>query len=294
MESGSIAKWNVKEGDRFEPGVSLCDVETDKATVSFDATDEGYLAKILVGSGDIKVGQPLIVTVDEASDVAAFKDFKLEGLTVSSGVPKSPPPAAPSVASIAAPAATNVQSTTTTESHSKIFASPLARKLIRESNTSLQLVQQAIGGHGSGPRGRITADDVLKAATLPKPVAVVPTTTPTAATVDTTTSSQGATKASPSVTKSTISTAGVYTDFQVNEISKQLAAQYVHAKQSVPHYYVSVEINVGELLKLRQRFNSNLSKDKKGAKAANDDASNGLSVLDFLVKAAAVATQQVS
>jgi pyruvate dehydrogenase E2 component (dihydrolipoamide acetyltransferase) len=290
MESGSIAKWNVKEGDRFEPGVSLCDVETDKATVSFDATDEGYLAKILVGAGDIKVGQPLIVTVDEASDVAAFKDFKLEGLTVSSSAPKSPPPAAPSVASIAAPAATNVQSTTTTESHSKIFASPLARKLIRESNTSLQLVQQAIGGHGSGPRGRITADDVLKAAALPKPVAVVPPTTLTAAT----TSSQGATKASPSVTKSTISTAGVYKDFQVNEISKQLAAQYVHAKQSVPHYHVSVEINVGELLKLRQQFNSNLSKDKKGAKAATDDASNGLSVFDFLVKAAAVATQLVS
>lgn len=55
MESGSIAKWNVKEGEKFEAGASLCDVETDKATVSFDATDEGYLAKILIGSGDIKV-----------------------------------------------------------------------------------------------------------------------------------------------------------------------------------------------------------------------------------------------
>jgi pyruvate/2-oxoglutarate dehydrogenase complex dihydrolipoamide acyltransferase (E2) component len=55
MESGAISKWNLKEGDRFEPGTSLCDVETDKAVVSFDATDEGYLAKILVGSGDVKV-----------------------------------------------------------------------------------------------------------------------------------------------------------------------------------------------------------------------------------------------
>jgi pyruvate/2-oxoglutarate dehydrogenase complex dihydrolipoamide acyltransferase (E2) component len=55
MESGSISKWNLKEGDRFEPGTSLCDVETDKAVVSFDATDEGYLAKILVGSGEVKV-----------------------------------------------------------------------------------------------------------------------------------------------------------------------------------------------------------------------------------------------
>lgn len=55
MESGSIAKWNIKVGDKFEPGSSLCDVETDKATVSFDATDEGYLAKILISSGEIKV-----------------------------------------------------------------------------------------------------------------------------------------------------------------------------------------------------------------------------------------------
>ncbi len=56
METGSISRWNVKEGDRFEPGTSLCDVETDKATVSFDATEEGFLAKILVGTGEVKVG----------------------------------------------------------------------------------------------------------------------------------------------------------------------------------------------------------------------------------------------
>lgn len=298
METGSIAKWNLKEGDRFDTGMSLCDVETDKATMSFDATDEGYLAKILVSSGDIKVGQPLLVTVEEAADVAAFKDFRLEASTVESTHPTSPAPKSSTVASSAvsvtkSAAVAATQSYSNTEGQSKIFASPLARKLIRESNSSLQHVQQAIGGQGSGPRGRITADDVLKAASLPKSVAVTSPIVPAAATVNTTAPSQEVSRGFPT-TKSATSTAGVYRDFQVNEISKQLAAQYSHAKQSVPHYYVSVEINVAELLKLRQRFNNNLSKDKKGAKVTNDEGSNGLSVLDILIKAAAVATHQVS
>ena len=67
MEAGSIAKWCIKEGDRFEPGVAICEVETDKATVTFDATDEGYLAKILVGSGEIKVS--ILILLKSINDI---------------------------------------------------------------------------------------------------------------------------------------------------------------------------------------------------------------------------------
>lgn len=292
MESGSIAKWNIKEGDRFDAGASLCDVETDKATVSFDATDEGYLAKILVGSGDIKVGQPLMITVDEAADVAAFKDFQMNASTIQTESPSLPKsaPTTPSVSAASVPKRSDEYSLPSTDTN-KIFASPLARKLIRESNTSLEQVHAAVGGQGSGSRGRITADDVHKASSMPKPVAQKVS---SAAAVPPATSSQHQEVPRPPqpVSLPAASTTSVFTDFQVNEVSKQLAAQYANAKQTVPHYYVSVEINVGELLKIRQQFNANLTKDKKGAKASNDEV-KGLAVLDFLVKAAAVATQQV-
>jgi len=77
MEAGSIAKWLMKEGEKFEPGQAICEVETDKATVTFDATEEGYVAKILVGSGEIKVGQPIFIQVEELDSVKAFNDYKV-------------------------------------------------------------------------------------------------------------------------------------------------------------------------------------------------------------------------
>jgi len=89
MEAGSIAKWLKKEGEKFEPGHAICEVETDKATVTFDATEEGYVAKILVGTGEIKVGQPIFIQVEESDNVKAFADYKVA--------------AAPAVAAVVAP-----------------------------------------------------------------------------------------------------------------------------------------------------------------------------------------------
>lgn len=102
MEAGSIAKWLKKEGEKFEPGQAICEVETDKATVTFDATEEGYVAKILVGSGEIKVGQPIFIQVEELDSVKAFNDYKVAVTVETKSVEtkpiitnNTPPPAAP-------------------------------------------------------------------------------------------------------------------------------------------------------------------------------------------------------
>ena len=97
MEAGTIAGWLIEEGGAFSTGDAICEVETDKATVTFDATDDGFLAKILVGTGEIAVGEPLMITVEEESDVAAFKDYVAP---VTATVPEpvaTPPPTPPPV-----------------------------------------------------------------------------------------------------------------------------------------------------------------------------------------------------
>jgi len=291
MESGSIAKWNIKEGERFEAGMSLCDVETDKATVSFDATDEGYLAKILVGSGDIKVGQPLMITVDEAADLASFKDFKLSSTSKSEPIlPSSqvvPPPSVP----LSSVPLSEVVIQSKSSSNDRIFASPLAKKLIRETDSTLQLVKSVVG-NGSGSRGRITAEDVLKAAAVPK------TTSASSNIAQVPPAAQKVISPAPSATpisKPAVTTTGVYADFELSDLARRLAASQTNSKHVIPHYYVSVEMNLTELLKVRQQFNAKLIKEKKPSKDGKpvNDEDNGLSVLDFLIKAAAVAIKQV-
>lgn len=281
MESGAISKWNLKEGDRFEPGTSLCDVETDKAVVSFDATDEGYLAKILVGSGDVKVGQPLLVTVDEAADVAAFASFTVSASA--SATNATPAPAAlskPLPQETKLPPAPVVSSTPT--STDRIFASPLARKLIRESNSNLEHVFTVLGGKGSGPNNRIVAADVLKASSMKVPDVINQPKVEQQAT----TSSASHQVQSAKPTNAPVN--DVFVDFEISEASKEVAARLTHSKQAVPHYYVSVELNLTELLKIRDQFNSKLLASTK-----EKTAGEGLSVLDFVVKAAAVAVKQI-
>lgn len=283
METGSIAKWNLKVGDKFEVGTSFCEVETDKATVSFDATEEGYIAQILVSSGDIKVGQPILVTVEEASSVAAFAGYKHTG----GGAVAAPaaPVAVPTPAAAPARAAAPVQAAPSTSSSApagRVFASPFAKKLARESGSSIEAVAAqlaAASSTGSGPNGRIVAADVQRASTLPRA---------SAAAAPTTAAAPVASRAAPAAPSSS-TIAGVYSDFQLSELAQSLAARQTHAKQVVPHYYLSVELNLAQLLKLRATFNAQAAAAAKGKKGAVAE----LSVQDFLVKAAALAMQQV-
>jgi len=115
MEAGTVGEWLVKEGESFSTGDAICEIETDKAAVTFDATDDGYLAKILAGDGEIKVGDPLMILVEEEEDAGAFKDYVVPVAAVKASEPAAPaptpvatPPPPPVAAPVAAPAAAPV------------------------------------------------------------------------------------------------------------------------------------------------------------------------------------------
>eukprot|EP01038_Epipyxis_sp_PR26KG_P009610 gene9610-12942_t len=276
METGSIAKWNLKEGDKFEAGTAICEVETDKATVTYDATEDGYLAKIIVTAGEIKVGQPIMITVDEASDVAAFASYVSSAVTATPAA-STPVPTTPTV-SVTTNSSTAVTTTSASPSVStpsdtgRIFASPFAKKIAKESNLDLPTIKRALDSVGgpSGPNGRIIADDVIKAKSLPSlgiPAAVSTTTV-------------AAPKAPSPVISHGVS--GVYSDFELQDIDLLIANKLTVSKQIVPHYYLSVDINLSKINSLANDLNKKLKKDESLVKP-----------LDFLIKAAALAMKKV-
>ena len=240
METGTISKWNVKEGDKFEVGTALCEVDTDKATVSFDATEEGYIAKILVTVGEIKVGQPIMVTVEEMDSIAQFANFSPPAVAAAAA-PSKPAASAPSPAAAApAPPKAPVAASASARAGDRVAASPLARKLAREANVDLSSLR------GTGPNGRIVAADVKLA----------PAGRPSAASAS---ASSGALPSSSG--RVSVSVPGVYQDFELSELGQAVASRYVSSKLAVPHYYLSVEIDLSKLARLRD----DLNQGKEGA-----------------------------
>ncbi len=228
-----------------------------------------------------QVGQPLLVTVDEKDDVKAFENFAITaGAAPSTPVKATPPPVAsqPAPVMTPTPAAPAAPSSAT----GRIFASPLAKKLVREQNLSLVDVSSALQGKGSGFNGRIVASDVEHASRLVKSAAVA---APAAA----------ATSAPPAQAPAAKSSApsfgsdSIYQDFEVSDVARALIDRQSFSKKVVPHYHVSVEINMGEALRLRQRLNT-----AAFAKQQKEDSTAGLTVTDFVAKAAALAMNQVS
>lgn len=240
MEVGSIARWNVKEGDKFGAGQALCEVETDKATVTFDAMDEGYVAKILVGNGEVKVGQPIMVTVEDASTIGSFSSFTAATSGGDSAPPKAAAPAAvpvaaPAAARKAAPAAAPAASTSVAASGARVMASPLARRLARELNVDLSHVR------GSGPNGRVVAADVKLA--------------PAGSAASARASGGAPAALSGAGSKVTATVPGVYEDFEMSELGRAIASRYTSAKATIPHYYLSVELDLTKLARLRADLN---------------------------------------
>ncbi|KAG9159151.1 hypothetical protein Leryth_025181 [Lithospermum erythrorhizon] len=161
MTEGNIARWLKKEGDKVAPGEVLCEVETDKATVEMECMEEGYIAKILHGDGSnsIKVGEVIAITVEEEEDIAKFKDFTPSASDAASKAaptePSSPTPPKETVQeSFSSPEPAVSKPSATPASESRIFASPVARKLAEDHNVPLSSIK------GTGPDGRIVKVDV--------------------------------------------------------------------------------------------------------------------------------------
>jgi pyruvate dehydrogenase E2 component (dihydrolipoamide acetyltransferase) len=260
MEEGTLTKWLVKEGDRIQSGDLIAEIETDKATMEFEAVDEGIIGKILIseGSEGVKVNSPIAVILDEGEELEANE----EADQTLPAEPKNQKNAPEGVVETKKPSNNVIQT-----SHTRIFATPLARRLAKEKGVDLDSIT------GSGPHGRIVKNDILD---------VNPTN------FDANQKSlEGSTLRTGVKQVSSSSIMDLYSDREFKEIPlssmrRTVATRLTEAKQNVPHFYLRKEIVIDELLRVRARINAHLA-----------EKSNKLSINDFIIKACALALQTV-
>ena len=261
MEEGTLAKWHVKEGDTVSSGDIMAEIETDKATMEFEAVDEGTVGKIIVAEGTegVKVNDVIAVLLEDGESADDIGD-------VSSSSPAAPTPSSPEPAQPAAPAADKPAAAPAAPAKDgqRIFATPLARRIAADKGLELTAIT------GSGPHGRIVKADVANATAAPKAAAP-------AAKADTPAMAAG---------PDTDVVLKTYADRPFEEVAldgmrKTIAARLTEAKQSVPHFYLRRDIQLDALLTFRSQLNKQL--EPRGVK---------LSVNDFIIKACALALQQ--
>uniref|UniRef100_A0A8D2D659 Acetyltransferase component of pyruvate dehydrogenase complex n=1 Tax=Sciurus vulgaris TaxID=55149 RepID=A0A8D2D659_SCIVU len=285
MQAGTIARWEKKEGEKINEGDLIAEVETDKATVGFESMEECYMAKILVAEGtrDVPVGAIICITVGKPEDIEAFKNYTLDS---SAAPPQAAPAPTPAAATAAASPSTPAQapgssypthmqvatvaptppplaptpSATSPAAPAgpkgRVFVSPLAKKLATEKGIDLTQVK------GTGPDGRIIKKDIdsfVPTKAAPAPAAAVPPPSPGVAPIPT----------------------GVFTDIPISNIRRVIAQRLMQSKQTIPHYYLSIDVNMGEVLLVRKELNKMLEGRSK------------ISVNDFIIKASALACLKV-
>ncbi len=270
MEEGTLAKWLVKEGDSVSSGDLLAEIETDKATMEFEAVDEGVVGKILIdeGSEGVKVNTPIAVLLEDgesADDIASAKP------TAAASTSDDTKPA--DAATEEAPKAPPEQASQPAQSFgdgTRVFASPLARRIAKDKGLDLSQIK------GSGPKGRIVKADVENASPADQKAAAPKAAAPAAST--------SASMASGPSTEVVLKTyeGREFEEVALDGMRKTIAARLTEAKQSVPHFYLRRDINLDALLKFRSQLNKQL-----------EARSVKLSVNDFIIKACANALQQV-
>jgi pyruvate dehydrogenase E2 component (dihydrolipoamide acetyltransferase) len=281
MEKGNLAKWLKKEGDKVKSGDVIAEIETDKATMEVEAVEEGTLAKILVpeGTQDVAVNDVIAVLAGDGEDV------KSAGAGAPSAPPEAaPPPEAPAAkpASPSAPVAPPVakapaptpaapapQAAAQTNGHGRIFSSPLARRLAKDAGVELARIA------GSGPHGRVVARDVEEAKSGKGLRAPTPT---------------GAPSIAPSMSDQQIRALfedGSYEVVPHDSMRRTIATRLTAAVQTIPHFYLTIDCNIGRLIEAREDINAAAPKDKDGKPAYK------LSVNDFVIKAMALGLQKI-
>ena len=262
MEKGKLAKWLKKEGDAVKSGDVLAEIETDKATMEVEAVDEGTVGKLLIPAGteDVLVNTPIAVILGEGEKL---------GDAPAAAAPK-PAAAAPVAAPAAAPAAAAplAAGPAAKPEGARVFASPLARRVARQKGIDIGALL------GSGPHGRIVLKDVENA----KPGAA-PAAKPAA----------GPALAVPPSDEQVLKlfAEGSYELVPHDSMRKVIARRLTESKQTIPHFYVSVDVTLDHLLELRERLNLQAPKDKEGKPLWK------ISVNDFIIKAMAMALIKV-
>ena len=286
MEKGNLARWLKKEGDKIKSGDVIAEIETDKATMEYEAVDDGTLAKIVVpeGTQDVAVNSVIAVLASEGEDVKA-----------AAGAARSAPQAAPKAAQQAAakppavapkpaaekPAPVVAQSAPTasptpapaqpSRGENRIFSSPLARRLAKEANIDLNRVQ------GSGPHGRVIARDIDQAKSgkgLRAPAGAP----------------AGAAAIAPAMSDAQIRSLyeeGSYELVPHDGMRRTIAQRLTASVQTIPHFYETMDCDIGRLMVAREEINAAAPKNKDGKPAYK------LSVNDFVIKALALALQRI-
>ncbi|MDE3016034.1 MAG: pyruvate dehydrogenase complex dihydrolipoamide acetyltransferase [Pseudomonadota bacterium] len=259
MTEGNLAKWTVKEGDQVKSGQVIAEIETDKATMEVEAVDEGVVGKLVVPAGTegVKVNQLIALLIEDGEDKKALEGYKPKAASGQRPAVSEKPQEIPAPVAAAAPAPIPMPSLTADRrplpTETRIFASPLAKRIAANEGVDLRGVQ------GSGPHGRIVKDDVLKAQNSG--------------------GGRGMVRRNPQE----------FAKIPNNNMRKVIARRLVESKQQVPHFYLTVECEMNRLADVRRDINfeaeSIAGKDKK--------PSYKVSVNDFIIKASALALKKV-
>jgi pyruvate dehydrogenase E2 component (dihydrolipoyllysine-residue acetyltransferase) len=272
MTEGNLTKWLKREGDEVHSGDVLAEIETDKATMEFEAVDDGRVGKILVpeGAQGIKVNQPIALLLGEDEDASALERFAGSPAKPAPEAPESPQPALEAPGAEPEPAAQ--WATGRDRGNGRIFVSPLARRMAQQAGLDLSAIT------GSGPQGRIVKVDIEAALSAPRAAPMVPR--PAAAPH---LPPPTAPAPSPGLSKERVrALAGnpPYTERPLTAMRRVIARRLTESKQTVPHFYLTIDCEIDGLLKIRAELN------------AKSDAYR-ISVNDFVIRAAALALRQV-
>jgi pyruvate dehydrogenase E2 component (dihydrolipoamide acetyltransferase) len=285
MEKGNLAKWHVKPGDKVSSGDVVAEIETDKATMEVEAVDEGVVGEILVaeGTADVPVNQPIATLLAEGEKAGAKPSSKPAPAPEpeAKAATAAPAPAPQTAATAPAPTAPAPQ-TNGHDAGDRVFASPLARRLAKEAGIALSAVA------GSGPHGRVVKSDIEAAVAsggAKAPAASAPAAVSQAASAPT--AAPAALAAGPSdeaVMK--LFKPGSYDVIPHDSMRKVIARRLVESKQTIPHFYLTVDVSLDALLTLREQVNA-------AAPEVDGKPAYKVSVNDFVIKALALALKRV-
>ncbi len=285
MEEGKLAKWHVKEGDSVSSGDVIAEIETDKATMEVEAVDEGKIGKIVVpeGTDNVKVNAVIAVLLTEGESAPAAAPVpapKAAELPKAEAPKPAPTPAAPVTTGTAAipsatPPANAPQPFIKSVNNGRVPASPLARRLARDANIDVAAIT------GTGPHGRVVKADVEAAKSGKAPLKAAPATAPAAAPAG------GAMPAGMSKAQVlALYPEGSYDVVPNDGMRKVVAARLTEAKQTIPHFYLTLDCKIDALMEAREKINA-------AAPLKDGKPTYKLSVNDFVMKAWAMALQQV-
>jgi len=278
MERGNLAKWLKKEGDKVKSGDVIAEIETDKATMEVEAVDEGTIAKILIpeGTQDVAVNDVIAVLAGDGEDIKSAGAAAASAPAKAAPAPQAPaaakasaPPPAAVPAARPAPQGTAAPAPAPVNGHARVFSSPLARRLAKDAGIELARIT------GTGPHGRVIARDVEEAKSGKGLKAPAPPTAPAIA---------------PTMSDKQILALfepGSYEIVPHDGMRRTIAQRLTAAAQTIPHFYLTIDCDIGKLLAAREEINAQAPKDKEKKPLYK------LSVNDFVIKAMAIALQRI-